>query len=58
LVGLASPWALLPWLSLPLAVRLIGEVNEKDGAALNPLLARTGQVELIFAVLLSAGLLL
>ncbi|MDO8212899.1 1,4-dihydroxy-2-naphthoate polyprenyltransferase [Conexibacter sp. CPCC 206217] len=57
--GPLSPWVLLPLLSIPLAapaVRLVK--NRTDGPSLNRALARTGMLELIFCVLLSAGVLL
>jgi 1,4-dihydroxy-2-naphthoate octaprenyltransferase len=57
--GPLSAWTLLPWLTLPLAVGLVRTVrNRTDGPALNQALARTGQLQLAFCLLLSAGLLL
>jgi 1,4-dihydroxy-2-naphthoate octaprenyltransferase len=54
-----SAWLLLPWLTLPLAASLVRTVrNHSDGPSLNAALARTGQLQLLFCVLLSAGLLL
>jgi 1,4-dihydroxy-2-naphthoate octaprenyltransferase len=59
LFGPLRPWVLLPWLTLPLAARLIRTVrNHRDGASLNQALAQTGMLQLAFCVLLSAGLLL
>jgi 1,4-dihydroxy-2-naphthoate polyprenyltransferase len=53
-----SPWALLPWLTLPLAARLARTVRAHvDGPTLNAALARTGMLQLLFCVLLSAGIL-
>jgi 1,4-dihydroxy-2-naphthoate octaprenyltransferase len=52
-------WLLLTWLALPLAVPVVRTVRTRtDGAALNGALARTGMLQLVFCVLLSAGLLL
>ncbi len=49
---------LLPWLTLPLAVKLVRSVlNGTSGAALNSVLRRTGQLQLMFAVLFGIGLL-
>ena len=49
---------MLPWLTLPLAVLLVRAVrNRTDGPSLNEALARTGMLQLIFCVLLAAGLL-
>ena len=54
-----SPWVLLPLLSLPLAVAVVKLVREHaDGPTLNEALARTGMVQLVFCIALSAGILL
>jgi 1,4-dihydroxy-2-naphthoate octaprenyltransferase len=54
-----SAWLLLTLLTLPLAQRLIVTMaKHTDGPTLNGLLAGTGQLQLAFCVLLSAGLLL
>jgi 1,4-dihydroxy-2-naphthoate octaprenyltransferase len=53
-----SPWVLLPWVTLPLAARLARTVRAHvDGPTLNAALARTGMLQLLFCVLLSAGIL-
>src|SRR6476660_1932607 len=53
-----SAWVLLPWLTLPLAARLARTVRAHvDGPTLNAALARTGMLQLLFCVLLSAGIL-
>jgi 1,4-dihydroxy-2-naphthoate octaprenyltransferase len=58
LLGSLSPWLLLPWLTLPLAVRLVRTVrNHADGPTLNEALAQTGMLQLVFGLLLSAGVL-
>jgi 1,4-dihydroxy-2-naphthoate polyprenyltransferase len=58
LAGSLSPWLLLPWLTLPLAVRLVRTVREHaDGPTLNEVLAQTGMLQLAFCLLLSAGVL-
>jgi 1,4-dihydroxy-2-naphthoate octaprenyltransferase len=57
--GQLSPWVLLPLLTVPLAAPVVRIVrNRTDGPTLNEALARTGMLELIFCVLLSAGVLL
>jgi 1,4-dihydroxy-2-naphthoate octaprenyltransferase len=57
--GPLSAWTLLPWLTGPAAVRLVRTVrNRADGPSLNQALARTGQLQLAFCLLLAAGLLL
>jgi 1,4-dihydroxy-2-naphthoate octaprenyltransferase len=59
LFGPLRPWVFLPWLTLPLAARLVRTVrNQTDGTSLNEALARNGMLQLAFCVLLSAGLLL
>ncbi|WP_347711028.1 1,4-dihydroxy-2-naphthoate polyprenyltransferase [Thermalbibacter longus] len=58
LSGLAGPAALLTWLSLPLAWRLGRAVlGGLAGPALNPVLKRTGQLHLLYSLLLAGGLL-
>ena len=58
LLGSLGPWLLLPWLTLPLAVRLVRTVRRHaDGPTLNEALAQTGVLQLAFGVLLSAGVL-
>ena len=57
--GPTRPWVALPWLTLPLAAGVVRTVrNRTDGGSLNGALARTGQLQLAFCVLLSVGLLL
>jgi 1,4-dihydroxy-2-naphthoate polyprenyltransferase len=52
-------WLLLPWVTIPMAAGLVRTVrNRVDGPSLNAALARTGLLQLVFCVLLSAGLLL
>jgi 1,4-dihydroxy-2-naphthoate octaprenyltransferase len=59
LFGPLHAWLLLPWLSLPFAASVVRAVrNRTDGPSLNAALASTGQLQLLFCVLLSAGLLL
>lgn len=59
LFGPLEAWLLLPWLAIPLAAPIVRAVRSRtDGPSLNEALARTGQLELLFCVLLSAGILL
>jgi 1,4-dihydroxy-2-naphthoate octaprenyltransferase len=52
-------WWLLPWLTVPLAVKLVGVVRTRvDGPTLNGALARTAGLQLVFCVLLTAGILI
>jgi 1,4-dihydroxy-2-naphthoate octaprenyltransferase len=52
-------WVLLALASAPLAARLVGIVRTRtDGPSLNGALAGTGMLQLLFCVLLSAGVLL
>lgn len=55
--GWSSPWVMLPWLTLPLAGRLIRTVYRTDeGPDLNKALAKTASLDLTFSLLLSLGL--
>jgi 1,4-dihydroxy-2-naphthoate octaprenyltransferase len=57
--GRFRAWLLLSWLSIPLAARLLRTVERhRDGSTLNQVLAGTGQLQLAFCLLLSAGILL
>jgi 1,4-dihydroxy-2-naphthoate polyprenyltransferase len=59
LLGPLHAWVLLPLLSLPLATPIVrGVRTHVDGPSLNAALAQTGRLELVFCVLLSAGVLL
>ncbi len=58
-LGSMSPWLLVCWVTIPLALRLIGVVRTRvDGPSLNVTLARTGALQMVFCLLLSAGILL
>jgi 1,4-dihydroxy-2-naphthoate octaprenyltransferase len=54
--GLSGPSVLLPWLSLPLAVRLALRMRHEGGLALNGCLVRTARLEVVFGVLFALGL--
>ena len=55
-VGPAGAWVLLPWLTAPIAVRLLrGVLGGTAGAELNPLLAATAQLCFLYSVLLAVG---
>ena len=54
--GSIGAWALLTWISLPLAVMLARGVGVTTGKALNPLLAGTARLALVFAVLFAAAI--
>jgi 1,4-dihydroxy-2-naphthoate octaprenyltransferase len=57
--GPLEAWLLLPLLSIPLAAPVARAVRTRtDGPSLNEALAGAGRLELIFCVLLSAGVLL
>lgn len=57
-VGHASVWALLPCLTLPVAVALFRRFQgARDGPAFNRALADTARLHALFGVLLAAGLL-
>lgn len=56
--GQLTLWALLPWLSLPLALDLSRRIRRETGAALNRVLAHTARLLLCFGVLLGVSLVL
>lgn len=57
--GPLGPWVALSWLALPIAVSLARTVaTHTDGPTLNGALARSGMLQLVFCILLSAGVLL
>jgi len=59
LAGKSSVWVLLPWVSLPLAVRLVHDLRRhNEGPPLNKTLAATARLDLVFCILFAAGLLL
>lgn len=51
-----SPWALLAFLSLPLALKLIRDIYTKQGSVLNVTLAQTALLNFCTSLLLAAGL--
>jgi 1,4-dihydroxy-2-naphthoate octaprenyltransferase len=58
-LGGASPFVLLSWLTLPIAVKLVRIVLAgTSGPPLNRVLKATGQMHLLFGILLALGLLL
>jgi 1,4-dihydroxy-2-naphthoate octaprenyltransferase len=56
--GITGPWAALPWLSLPLALRLAARMRHEHGLALNGCLVQTARLEVVFGVLFAVGLAL
>jgi 1,4-dihydroxy-2-naphthoate octaprenyltransferase len=53
-----SPWLLLVFFAVPLAAPIVRTVRSRtDGPSLNGALAKTGLLQLVFCVLLSAGIL-
>jgi 1,4-dihydroxy-2-naphthoate polyprenyltransferase len=57
IAGPLSAWLTLCWLSLPLAARAVKIVRMRvDGPSLNVALAATGMLQLVFCVLLAAGI--
>jgi 1,4-dihydroxy-2-naphthoate octaprenyltransferase len=53
-----SAWTLLPFLSIPLALRLARTVTTKTGPALNRALAGTAQLSALYALLFAIGIVL
>jgi 1,4-dihydroxy-2-naphthoate octaprenyltransferase len=54
--GTASAWALLPLLSLPIAVSLAWRLSTQEGARLNQVLAGTARLMLIMGLTFALGL--
>ncbi len=52
----ASPWVLLPWISLPLAVKNWRAVQVEEGRALNAVLVATAKLVFVFGLLFALGL--
>lgn len=58
-LALMNPWALLTLLTLPIAISLVrGVLGQAQGRELIPFLAKTGQLQLLFSILLSLALVL
>ena len=57
-LGLAEPWVLLAWATIPLAFVLMRRVSTVTDRALNPVLGGTARLCLWFAIALSAGIAL
>jgi 1,4-dihydroxy-2-naphthoate octaprenyltransferase len=56
--GSMTPWLLLSWAAIPLAVPVVRIVRTRtDGPALNGALAKTGLLQLVFCLLYAAGIL-
>lgn len=54
-----SPWALITLAALPFSLRLAREVKvEKESMALIPMIAKTGQLQLLFSALLAVAILI
>ena len=49
------PWLLLPWITLPFGIYLTSKVLSLNGRDLNPILKKSGQLLLVYGVLLAIG---
>jgi 1,4-dihydroxy-2-naphthoate octaprenyltransferase len=58
LLGQLNAWAVLPMLSLPLALDLSRRIRRERGPALNGVLAHTARLLLVFGILLGAAIAL
>ena len=54
----STPWVMLSWLSIPLAVSLWRQILREKGRALNVALAGTARLALVYGLLLSVGLMI
>jgi 1,4-dihydroxy-2-naphthoate octaprenyltransferase len=52
----AAPWALLPLVTLPIALRLCRRVEQESGRALNATLVGTARLLFVHSVLFAAGI--
>lgn len=57
LVQGASPWSLLPLLTLPLGLKLVRDVHTREGRPLNQTLKASGQLHLLFGLLFALSFL-
>lgn len=58
-LAMGKPWALLTLITLPVAIQLIrGVLGKAQGRELIPFLAKTGQLQLLFALTFSLSLVL
>ncbi|MEA2584086.1 MAG: 1,4-dihydroxy-2-naphthoate polyprenyltransferase [Thermomicrobiales bacterium] len=57
LADLLSTWWWLPWLTVPLAASLVRRVASENGQALNPRLAETARLHLLFGLLFVGSIL-
>lgn len=57
-LGQSQPWVLLPWVTAPLAIKLVGRLVLDEGAALNSTLVGSAKLLLVFGVLFALGLAL
>lgn len=48
-------WLLLPWITLPFAIYLTSKVLSLSGRDLNPILRKSGQLLLVYGVMLAIG---
>ncbi len=53
----STAWVFLSWLSIPYAVKVVKLIFQQTGRGLNQVLAKTGQLEFIFAIFYSIGLI-
>ncbi len=53
-----SVWVLLPLISIPMSIPNIIAVHKDKGPSLNPVLAKTAALSLVFSLLLAAGLVI
>ena len=51
-------WAFLPLLTIPMAIKMVKELQELEGAQLNPTLGKTANLLFLYSVLLALGLVL
>lgn len=56
ITGQLTPFALLPLITLPLAIKLFRDFISLEGSALNPVLERTAKLLVIYGILYAVGI--
>jgi len=55
---LSPPWVMLTWMTIPKAVHWVRYIHANTGSKLNQALAGTGQLELLYGLLFSLGMVI
>jgi 1,4-dihydroxy-2-naphthoate octaprenyltransferase len=58
ITDLATPWVMLTWLSIPLAIKWVRFITINSGKALNNALEGAGRIELMYSFLFAIGIII